>query len=222
MSQLNKAFPALRIRAVLAHFCGSAKRSFWHAGYFTICVIPDLRNSSLAQLSASVEGLNSHNSEEGHGGDSVCRRKLRSVRHTGFVAAQRAAERLAAVTAIRTTVTPLFRLATAPSARPDDSQTKNIFCKYLRVSTKSAPAGAVRPDTYSSCTWLVPPSLRAESRLSNQRLLVSGLSEAYTPAKAQQHRQNVLQRLHGLKPGKPRPDASRSRCGAFLWGPHRI
>jgi hypothetical protein len=77
----------------------------------------------------------------------------------------------------------------------------------------------VRPDTYSSCTWLVPPRLHAESRFSDQRLLVSGLSKAYTPAKAQQHRQNILQRLYGLKPGKPRPDASRKRCRAFCGFP---
>ena len=48
------------------------------------------------------------------------------MRHTGFVAAQL----LPALAAVRTTVTPLFRLVTALSAGADDSQ-KNISANTL-------------------------------------------------------------------------------------------
>jgi len=61
------------------------------------------------------------------------------VRHTGFVAAQPAAEPLAALAAIRTMVTPLFRLVTARSAGADDSQ-KNISANTLG-SLSTALAG---------------------------------------------------------------------------------
>lgn len=100
------------------------------------------------------------------------------MRHTGFVPAQRAAEPLAAVATMQTSIAPFLRLLTAPSARADGSQKKNIF-QLPQGLYQIRPGGAVRPDTYSSCTWLVPPCVRAESRLSDRRLLVSGLSEAH-------------------------------------------